>query len=85
MTRWFPDAMPQPMADNASVPWWQAAANHQLMVQCCSDCSQQRLPAAPICPACRSDAAQWEEVSGLGTLYTYTIVHRPIVMLPKAP
>ena len=33
---------------------------------------------APVCPSCRSEAADWQEVSGRGELYTYTIVHRPI-------
>ncbi|MGE4606276.1 MAG: Zn-ribbon domain-containing OB-fold protein [Myxococcota bacterium] len=85
MTRWFPDGMPQPMADNDSVPWWQAAAEHRLLVQRCIDCSHQRLPAAPICPSCRSDAADWQEVSGRGELYTYTIVHRPIAAGQELP
>jgi uncharacterized OB-fold protein len=76
MTRWFPNSMPQPMADNASVPWWQAAAEHKLMVQRCTDCALQRLPAAPICSSCRSDGADWQEISGRGQLYTYTIVQR---------
>ena len=85
MTRWFPDGMPQPMADNASLPWWQAAAEHRLLVQRCGDCAQQRLPAAPICPSCRSDTADWQEVSGRGELYTYTIVHRAIAADQQLP
>ncbi len=85
MTRWFPDGMPQPMADNASIPWWQAAAEHRLLVQRCSDCSHPRLPAAPTCPSCRSDAAEWHEVSGRGELYTYTIVHRAIAAGQQLP
>ena len=78
MARWFPDGMPQPMADNDSLPWWNAAAEHRLVVQRCTDCSHLRLPPAPVCPSCRSETADWQEVSGRGELYTYTIVHRPI-------
>ena len=37
-----------------------------------------RLPAAPLCPSCRSFASDWMEISGRGDLYSYTIVHRPI-------
>ncbi len=78
MTRWFPDAMPQPMASNESLPWWEAAAQHRLVVQRCSECSHQRLPPAPICPSCRSSASDWQEVTGRGELYSYTTVHRAI-------
>jgi uncharacterized OB-fold protein len=36
------------------------------------------LSAAPICAECRSAEASWQQVSGRGEVYTYTIVHRPI-------
>ncbi len=78
MARWFPDGMPQPMADNNSLPWWQAAAEHRLVVQRCTTCSHLRLPPAPVCPRCRSAAADWQEATGRGELYTYTVVHRPV-------
>ena len=76
--RWFPDSMPMPMADSETLPWWQAAAEHRLVVQRCLRCRHLRLPPAPICPECRSADADWLELSGRGELYTYTIVHRPI-------
>ena len=31
-----------------------------------------------MCPECRSADAEWQEVSGRGEVYTYTVVHRPI-------
>lgn len=76
--RFFPDAMPQPLADAVTLPFWQAAAEHRLVVQRCTACGRTRLPPAPICPACRSDAADWKELSGRGEVYTYTVVHRPV-------
>ncbi len=85
MTRWFPDGMPQPMANNDSLPWWQAAAEHRLVVQRCSDCSCLRLPPAPVCPHCRSAEADWKEVSGRGALYTYTVVHRSVAADQELP
>ena len=85
MTRWFPNGMPQPMADHASLPWWQAAAEHRLVVQRCSDCAQLRLPPAPVCPRCRSDAAGWLQVSGRGTVYSYTFVHRAVAAGQELP
>ena len=76
--RFFPDGMPPPLANATTLPWWQAAAEHRLVVQLCSACQHTRLPPAPVCPQCRSADADWQEVSGRGELYTYTIVHRPI-------
>ena len=76
--RFFPDGMPQPLADATTLPWWQAAAEHRLVVQCCASCGRTRLPPAPVCPECRSAEAGWQQVSGRGEVYTYTVVHRPI-------
>jgi uncharacterized OB-fold protein len=76
--RFFPDAMPQPLADAITLPFWQAAAEHRLVVQRCTSCGRTRLPPAPLCPACRSADADWKQVSGRGEIYTYTTVHRPI-------
>ena len=84
-TRWFPDGMPQPMADKEALPWWQAAAEHRLLVQRCTQCSNMRLPPAPICPECRSDDLDWQEVSGRGEVYTYTIIHRPVAANQEVP
>jgi hypothetical protein len=77
--RWFPDDMPVPAASRETLAWWQAAAEHRLLVQRCGDCGRTRLPPAPICPSCRSFNRGWQEVSGRGTVYTYTIVHRAYV------
>ena len=76
--RFFPDTMPSPLADVITLPWWQAAAEHRLVVQRCTACGRTRLPPAPVCPECRSADAEWQEVSGRGEVYTYTVVHRPI-------
>ena len=83
--RFFPDGMPPPLADATTLPFWQAAAEHRLVVQRCTGCGHTRLPPAPICPECRSAEAGWKTVSGRGEVYTYTIVHRPIAANQKLP
>jgi uncharacterized OB-fold protein len=75
--RYFPDTMPSPLADAITLPWWQAAAEHRLVVQRCTSCGHTRMP-APLCPECRSVNSEWQQVSGRGEVYTFTIVHRPI-------
>jgi hypothetical protein len=76
--RFFPDGMPMPLADATTLPFWQAAAEHRLVVQRCAACDHTRHPPAPVCPECRSEAAEWLELDGRGEIYTYTIVHRPL-------
>ena len=76
--RFFPDGMPSPMADAITLPWFEAAAEHRLVVQRCASCQHMRLPPAPVCPECRSAEADWKEISGRGEVFTYTRVHRPI-------
>ncbi|MBW2419268.1 MAG: Zn-ribbon domain-containing OB-fold protein [Deltaproteobacteria bacterium] len=83
--RFFPDSMPPPLVDSTTLPWWQAAAEHRLVVQRCTDCDHARFPPAPVCPECRSGNSDWKELSGRGEVYTYTVVHRPIAAGQKLP
>ena len=79
MSRWFPDDMPVPAASRETLPWWEAAAAHRLVVQRCAACGATRHPPGPICPRCHAFEHGWQELSGRGTVYTYTIVHRAFV------
>ncbi len=83
--RFFPDSMPPPVADTTTLPWWQAAAEHRLVVQRCTSCDQTRHPPAPVCSECRSADSDWRELSGRGEVYTYTLVHRPIAADQELP
>lgn len=77
--RWFPDDMPTPASDRDTLPWWEAAAAHRLVVQRCTGCGRTRHPPGPTCPACHAFDHEWQELSGRGTVYTYTLVHRAFV------
>jgi uncharacterized OB-fold protein len=83
--RFFPDSMPPPMADAITLPWWEAAAEHRLVVQRCTSCGDTRLPPAPVCSECRSADSDWKEIPGRGEVYTYTTVHRPIAAGQELP
>lgn len=85
MTRWFPNGMPQPMANKEALPFWRAAAEHRLVVQRCNECEHMQLPPAPVCSVCRSEDCHFHQLNGRGEVYTYTIVHRPIAMDQKVP
>ena len=83
--RFFPGSMPSPLANATTLPFWQAAAEHRLVVQRCTACGHTRLPPAPVCSECRSAEADWKELPGRGEIYTYTIVHRPIAAGQQLP
>ena len=77
--RWFPDSMPLPAASAETLAWWQAAAEHRLMVQRCDECGRYRHPPSPRCPTCHSVEASLVEHDGSGTIYTCTRVHQPFL------
>lgn len=55
--------------------FWDAARAHKLVIQRCDTCSYYIHWPSVICPHCGSDALSPTEVSGKGTIFTYTIVH----------
>jgi uncharacterized OB-fold protein len=68
------------LATNAwTQPFWDAAAQHRLVVAQCETCGTCRMPPTPFCPACQSQQIDWKTLSGLGEIYTYTIVDRAIL------
>ena len=48
----------------------------RLMVQQCGGCGALRFPAYEICSKCNSTKANWVQVSGRGTVYSFNIMHQ---------
>jgi len=59
--------------------WWDAIQQEKLLIQKCSDCDVLRHPPRPMCGQCQSTNWQGIEASGKGTVYSYTILHHPII------
>jgi 3-oxo-4,17-pregnadiene-20-carboxyl-CoA hydratase alpha subunit len=74
--RFFPDEMPLPAANAETAGWWESCLAHRLVVQRCLACGTTRHPPGPVCPSCRSTEAQWAELPGTGTIYSYTVVRQ---------
>ena len=74
--RWFPDEMPVPAVSAETVDWWAAAARRRLVVQRCAACGTTRHPPGPLCPRCHSTEADWLELPGTGTVFTFTVVRQ---------
>lgn len=67
--------LPVPTEDSA--PYWDACARHELAIQRCESCARFQFYPRVMCVHCSSRTLTWERVSGLGTVYSFTIVHRP--------
>jgi hypothetical protein len=67
---------PLPIPNPLTEPYWQAALEGVLKMPHCLSCGQFHFYPRSLCPFCRSDALDWQAVSGLGEVYSYTVVHR---------
>jgi uncharacterized OB-fold protein len=67
--------------DDASAPFFDAAADGQLLARRCADCGHWVAPytrmgqALERCPNCTSERLEWAPASGAGTLVSWTVVH----------
>jgi uncharacterized OB-fold protein len=66
---------PLPIPNEDTKPFWDGLKEHRLRIQKCRQCGQFRFPPRVICPHCMSLESQWVEVKGMGTVYSFTIVH----------
>lgn len=69
--------LPEPKPTELSQPHWQACKDGKLLVQQCSQCAVYIFPPEPVCPHCFKASLRWQQSSGKGRLYSFTVVHRP--------
>ena len=67
-------AIDLPENDSEYAGYFQAAAEHRLVVRKCGDCALLRAEPGPGCPWCASHRWEWHTVSGAGAIYSYQIV-----------
>lgn len=60
-------------------PFWRATAAHRLVVPRCTACDTFRLPPTPFCPSCASQALEWVEHDGRGTIYSFTVIRHAVI------
>src|SRR5262245_477125 len=71
-----PYLKPLPLKEPGNEPLWTALAQHRFVVPKCTECGAWNWVPYPACRECFSEKLEWTEISGNGTLFTYTIVHR---------
>ena len=74
----IPYNKPVPVEDPDSAPFWAGCRDHQLLVQHCLHCGTPRYPARPHCYECQSTRHEWRAASGLGSVYSWIVVHHPV-------
>lgn len=68
---------PAPLLTEDNHEFWDAAKQHRFVAQQCSSCHELRHPPRPMCPHCGSLDHQMAELSGMGTVYSYSLLHHP--------
>jgi uncharacterized OB-fold protein len=68
---------PAPILTEDNHQFWEAAKEGRLVAQRCSGCGRLRHPPRPMCPACHSLDHQVVDLSGNGTVYSYSVLHHP--------
>lgn len=66
---------PTPEPSELSRPYWEAAAEGRLVLQCCAACGKVRHYPRLLCDSCYSDAVAWKRASGRGTVHSWTVAH----------
>jgi uncharacterized OB-fold protein len=75
----LPAALATLAPDRWTEPFWRATAEHRLVCARCGDCGRHRMPPSPFCPRCRSQALEWDDLPGTGTVFTFTVVRHAVV------
>ena len=69
--RTYPASTPNPETE----AFWKAAAEGKFLIKRCKECNEAHYYPRALCPFCQGDT-EWEQSSGNGEIYTYTVVRR---------
>lgn len=78
MPNYLPDNVPAPHTTHDDFPYWDSCKKHELRIQQCDACGAFRHPPRPVCAQCRHFGWSWTQVSGRGTVFSYTIAHHAV-------
>lgn len=67
---------PAPPVNDETAPFWSALAEDRLEVPVCDACGHHIWYPRGWCPICQADAVTWTALSGRGTVYARTILHK---------
>ena len=70
------NAKPQPRITSCAAPYWEHAKNEELTLPYCGDCDQVFYYPRHWCPACFNQDLSWQQVSGKGKVYSFSVIHQ---------
>ncbi|CAG9194590.1 Predicted nucleic-acid-binding protein containing a Zn-ribbon [Paraburkholderia sabiae] len=68
--------LPLPVPNADSLPYWNAAREQRLLIRKCTACQALHFMPRHLCPECWSDQLEWVESKGMGTVHSFTVIHR---------
>jgi uncharacterized OB-fold protein len=72
-------AVPRPLPKvdryTSTKPFWEGAKDHRLLIQYCKDTGKPQWFPRSVSVFTGHRDLEWREVSGLGTIYTFTVTH----------
>lgn len=81
-----PQSGPVPHASSpVSVPFWEGCRSHELRYQRCAECGLANFPPTEHCRQCLSAEPSWALSGGVGEVYSWTVVHRPVTAVFEPP
>ncbi len=72
------DPRPVPAPDDVTRFFWEAAADHRLVLQRCRACHEMQYPPEICCVHCQAEDFDAVETTGCGVIYSYSVVDRPL-------
>ena len=70
-------ALPQPIPNADSLPYWNGAREGKLLIRKCKACGAFHFMPRHLCPACWSDQLEWVQAKGTGSVHSYSVIARP--------
>lgn len=75
---------PVPNPNSDTLPYWQGCARHELPYQQCAGCGHVQFPPRKRCTHCGCANPAWKVSQGTGSVFSFTVVHRPVTAAFKA-
>ena len=67
-----------PVKTPVSAPFWDSLAEHRIRIQYSPSSDEYVFYPRILAPRTLADDLEWREISGAGTLYTFTVAQRPV-------
>jgi uncharacterized OB-fold protein len=72
-----PPGWPLPRVTDVDRQFWDGVQQERLLIQKCQECGRFQFFPRPLCGACLSLRLAWQEASGRGSVYSFTLVRVP--------